>query len=154
MKRNELSYKNLKSVCDPNVFKFETTNEVEPIHTGIGQERGIKALEFGLNVDVKGYNLYLEGPSGVGKTMYSKNYLDTICQKKKTPCDWCYIYNFDNPNEPIAISLPAGNGKDFQDTMNRFIDDIKVDIKSTFNNEEFEREKTLISKSLKKKEMF
>ena len=47
MKRNELSYKNLKSVCDPNVFKFETTNEVEPIHTGIGQERGIKALEFG-----------------------------------------------------------------------------------------------------------
>ena len=105
MKRNELSYKNLKSVCDPNVFKFETTNEVEPIHTGIGQERGIKALEFGLNVDVKGYNLYLEGPSGVGKTMYSKNYLDTICQKKKTPCDWCYIYNFDNPNEPIAISF-------------------------------------------------
>ena len=151
MKRNELSYKNLKSVCDPNVFKFETTNEVEPIHTGIGQERGIKALEFGLNVDVKGYNLYLEGPSGVGKTMYSKNYLDTICQKKKTPCDWCYIYNFDNPNEPIAISLPAGNGKDFQDTMNRFIDDIKVDIKSTFNNEEFEREKTLIKQEFEEK---
>ncbi len=148
MKRNELSYKNLKSVCDPNVFKFETTNEVEPIHTGIGQERGIKALEFGLNVDVKGYNLYLEGPSGVGKTMYSKNYLDTICQKKKTPCDWCYIYNFDNPNEPIAISLPAGNGKDFQDTMNRFIDDIKVDIKSTFNNEEFEREKNYLNKTV------
>ena len=51
MKRNELSYKNLKSVCDPNVFKFETTNEVEPIHTGIGQERGIKALEFGLKLN-------------------------------------------------------------------------------------------------------
>ena len=83
MKRNELSYKNLKSVCDPNVFKFETTNEVEPIHTGIGQERGIKALEFGLNVDVKGYNLYLEGPSGVGKTMYSKNYLDTMSFSKE-----------------------------------------------------------------------
>lgn len=62
-------------------------------------------------------------------------------QKKKTPCDWCYIYNFDNPNEPIAVSLPAGNGKDFQDTMNRFITDIKVDIKTTFNNEEFEKEK-------------
>lgn len=62
-------------------------------------------------------------------------------QKKKTPCDWCYIYNFDNPNEPIAVSLPAGNGKDFQDTMNRFITDIKVDIKTTFNNEEFEKRK-------------
>ena len=83
MKKNELSYKNLKSVCDPSIFKFETTDDVEPIHTGIGQDRGIRALEFGLNVDVKGYNLYLEGPSGVGKTMYSKNYLETIAKKKK-----------------------------------------------------------------------
>lgn len=151
MKKNELSYKNLKSVCDPSIFKFETTDDVEPIHTGIGQDRGIRALEFGLNVDVKGYNLYLEGPSGVGKTMYSKNYLETICKKKKTPCDWCYIYNFDNPNEPIAVSLPAGNGKDFQDTMNRFITDIKVDIKTTFNNEEFEKEKKIIKQEFEDK---
>ena len=68
-KNNELSYKDLKVTCDPNVFKFDTTAELEPIDTGIGQDRGIKALEFGLNVDIKGYNLYLEGPSGVGKTM-------------------------------------------------------------------------------------
>ena len=62
-KNNELSYKDLKMTCDPNVFKFNNTSEIESIHTGIGQDRGIKALEFGLNVEVKGYNLYLEGPS-------------------------------------------------------------------------------------------
>ena len=110
--KNELSYKQLKMTCDPSVFDFETTENLEPITTGIGQDRGIKALEFGMNVDIKGYNLYLEGPNGVGKTMYTKNYLREISKKKKTPPDWCYIYNFNNPNEPIAVSLTAGQGKE------------------------------------------
>ena len=140
----ELSFKNLKSTCNPNLFKFETTESLEPIQAGIGQDRGIKALEFGLNVDINGYNLYIEGPSGVGKTMYTKHYLDTLSKKKKTPQDWCYIYNFDNPNIPIAVPLAAGQGKEFRDMMDRFIKDIKHDIKETFNNEDFEKEKVLL----------
>ena len=79
--KNELNFKDLKMTCDSNIFNFETTQELEDITTGIGQERGIRALEFGLQVDVKGYNLYLEGPSGVGKTMYTKNYLNKISKK-------------------------------------------------------------------------
>lgn len=140
----ELSYKRLKSTCNPNLFKFETTESLEPISAGIGQERGIKALEFGLNVDINGYNLYIEGPSGVGKTMYTKHYLDTISKKKKIPQDWCYVYNFDNPNEPVAVPLLAGQGKEFRDAMDRFIKDIKHDIKETFSNDDFEKEKALI----------
>ena len=50
--KNELNYKDLKIVCDENMFKFETTEELEPIQSGIGQDRGIKALEFGLQVDL------------------------------------------------------------------------------------------------------
>ena len=90
MKKNELNYKQLKDYCNPDIFK---------------------ALEFGLSVDVKGYNLYLEGPDGVGKTMYTKNYLNKISKKEKVPSDWCYIYNFDNPNEPIALPLAARTWK-------------------------------------------
>ncbi|MBO5005750.1 MAG: AAA family ATPase, partial [Clostridia bacterium] len=150
-KNNELSYKDLKVTCDPNVFKFNTTAEIDSISTGIGQDRGIKALEFGINVDIKGYNLYLEGPSGVGKTMYTKHYLDKISKKKKTPSDWCYIYNFDNPNEPIAVSLLAGQGREFRDTMDQFIKEIKLDIKNTFNNDDFEKEKKLIKQEYEEK---
>ena len=148
---NELSYTDLKVICDPKQFKFETTNDLEPIRSGIGQDRGIKALKFGLNVDIKGYNLYLEGPDGVGKTQYTKNYLNKIAPKKKTPCDWCYIYNFDNPNEPIAVSLPAGQGKEFKNTMDSFIKDIKIDIKNTFNNDDFEKERTMIKQEFEEK---
>ena len=104
-KKNELSYHDLKMTCNTNLFQFETTEELEPISTGIGQDRGIKALEFGVNVDVKGYNIYIEGPSGTGKTMYTKNYLNSISTKKKVPCDWCYVYNFEKQKKPVAISL-------------------------------------------------
>ncbi len=149
--KNELNYKNLKISCDPNIFKFKTTEELDNIETGIGQERGIKALEFGLNVDINGYNLYLEGPAGVGKTMYTKHYLDKISKKQKTPCDWCYIYNFENPNEPIALPLHAGQGKEFKEQMDAFIKDIKNDLKNTFNNEDFEKEKALIAQTYEEK---
>ncbi len=149
--KNELSYRDLKMVCNQNMFNFETTEELEPINDGIGQERGIKALEFGINVNVKGYNLYIEGPSGVGKTMYTKNYLDSISSKKKVPNDWCYIYNFQNPNEPIAISLPAGQGKEFKENMDGFIKEVKKDIKKTFNADDFEKEKALIKKEFEEK---
>ena len=149
--KNELSYKDLKMICNPDMFHFETTQELEPINDGIGQERGIKAFEFGVNVDVKGNNIYIEGPSGVGKTMYAKNYLDSIAKKKKVPNDWCYIYNFQNPNEPIAVSLPAGQGKEFKESMDGFIHEVKKDIKKTFNADDFEKEKALIKKEFEEK---
>ena len=149
--KNELNSQKLKFTCNEDMLDFETTAELEPIQAGIGQDRGIKALEFGLQVDVKGYNIYIEGPSGVGKTMYTKNYLNKISTKKKIPNDWCYIYNFDTPNEPIAVSLPAGQGKEFKDAMDGFIKEIKKDIKKTFNADDFEKEKALIRQEFEEK---
>ena len=149
--KNELTYKKLKNICDPSVFTFEDTKELESIHTGIGQDRGIAALEFGTQVNIKGYNIYLEGPGGVGKTMYAKNYLDKISKDMPIPCDWCYIYNFDEPNEPVAVSFPAGEGKVFKQTMDTFIKNIKNDIRKTFSNQDFEKEKSLIKQEYENK---
>ena len=42
--KNELSYKDLKMTCDPNMFAFETTENLEHITTGIGQDRGKKDI--------------------------------------------------------------------------------------------------------------
>ena len=144
MRKNELNYKELKNVCNPNMFNFETTAEITDNDLVYGQERGIKALEFGLSINSKGYNLYLEGPAGVGKTMYTKKYVTELASKKKTPDDWCYIYNFNDPNEPIAVSLSAGTGKEFKDCMDSFIVDIRKYLHKTFSNEDFEKEKNLI----------
>ena len=151
MKNNELTYKDLKNLCNPNIFNFETTDELETNGLVYGQERGIAALQFGLSINAKGYNLYIEGPSGVGKTMYTKQYVSEIASKQKTPDDWCYIYNFDNPNEPIAVSLPAGEGKNFASTMGAFVEDIRKYLKRTFNNDDFEKEKSLIKQKYEEK---
>lgn len=150
-KKCELNYKDLKAYCSTDNFDFNTTEELESNDKGIGQDRAIRALEFGLNVDVRGNNLYLEGPSGVGKTMYTRNYLEKLSVKKKVPVDWCYIYNFDNPNEPIAISLPAGQGKELKETMEGFIKDVRADISKTFSNDDFEKEKSLIRQEFEQK---
>ena len=151
MRKNELSYKDLRNNYNPNNFKFETTEELDNEGLIYGQERGIAALEFGLKVNSKGYNLYIEGPSGVGKTMYSKKYVAEIAHKAKTPNDWCYIYNFNEPNEPIAVSLPAGQGKEFKQIMDVLVEDVKKSLKRTFNNEDFEKEKKSIKQKFQEK---
>jgi len=150
-KANELKYTQLKNECKPSSLNFETTEELKDSGGIIGQERGIKSLEFGTSIDVKGYNIFIEGPTGVGKTLYTKNFLDKISKKKKAPNDWCYIYNFDNPNEPIAVSLPAGQGSVFHTDMNNFIKEVTLDIKNTFNNDDFEKEKALLRKDFDEK---
>ena len=149
---NELLPRDLKDICNPNLFKFETTKElVDTSDLIYGQERGIRALDFGLDIDIKGYNLYLEGPSGVGKTMYTKKFLTAKAAKEKVPNDWCYIYNFEDPNAPVAISFPAGQGKIFKETMENFVKDVRKDIKKTFNNDDFEKEKKLIKQEYDKR---
>ena len=149
----ELSFTQLRKECDPATFKFKTTKELEPFTGTIGQARGIKAIEFGLNIDIKGYNLYLEGPTGIGKTIYARNKLNEIAKTKPVPDDWCYLYNFNNSNEPIAVSLPAGLGKQFANDMDSFIQTIKAEIKSAFNNQDFEKEKANIQKDVEEKKI-
>ncbi len=147
----EVSYKSLKYTCDPSIFRFETTADVKTNYRGFGQQRGIASLEFGLSVDTKGYNVYLEGPTGSGKTTYTKEYLDKISRTKKVPPDWVYVYNFDDPNEPVAISLTAGEGIKFKDSMEKFIKDIRHDIKNTFKSDDLEKEKSIITREFEER---
>ncbi len=149
----ELSYTQLRKECDPTIFKFKTTKEIEPFNGIIGQARGIKAFEFGVNVDVKGYNIFIEGSTGIGKTVYAKKYLTEFAKTRPIPDDWCYIYNFNNPNEPKAVSLPAGQGSEFANEMDEFIQTVQREIKSAFNNQDFEKEKEAIRKDVEDKKI-
>lgn len=142
----ELPFDKLKKICNPDELSFNTTEELEPLEGTIAQERAVKALEFGLRIRTKGYNIYLSGVTGSGKTSYAHNYIKGIAASQKVPDDWCYVYNFENPSQPIALSLPAGTGKAFSKDMDEFIDVMQVEIAKAFDSEDYEKEKQNIIK--------
>lgn len=140
----ELNYDELKFFCDESAFKFKSTKEVTPSREIIGQGKTAKAFEFGLNIEAKGYHIYLSGSTGTGKTSFAKEYIRKIAKKKEVPCDWVYVYNFDDPNQPLAISLPAGMGKEFANDMDEFSKDISAELPKAFDNSDYENEKNRI----------
>lgn len=142
----ELSYQMLRNECDPNIFTFNSTAELEPSHGIIGQERAVKAMNFGLKIRTRGYNIYMSGLTGTGKTNYAERYIKKIAESGKVPSDWCYVYNFDKPTQPMAVSLPAGLGKVFQKDMDDFIKILEVEIPKAFDSEDYERERSIIVK--------
>jgi lon-related putative ATP-dependent protease len=136
----------LKNGCDPAKLPFDSTSELEPYYGIIGQERAARAMEFGLNIRMKGYNLYLSGASGTGKTSYANSYITKVAEELPTPDDWCYVYNFINHGSPTAINLPAGQGRIFRDDMDNFIKVLKIELSKAFDSEDYEKEKTAIIK--------
>ena len=141
----ELTYEDLiKNICNPEELKFETTDELKPYIGVIGEERAKKALEFGMKINMKGYNLYIAGPSGTGKTTYAKTYISQIASKKDAPCDWCYVYNFENKECPQAISFKTGEGRIFKKDIEEFIEDLMSEIKKAFGEEEYQNQKNRV----------
>jgi len=150
-KSKELPYYKLRNECKAENLNFNDTSELEPLNGIIGQERAVKAMEFGLKIDLHGYNIYMSGRTGTGKTSYAVNYIKQVSQKRKTPDDWCYVYNFNNPNQPLAINLPAGKAKEFKNDMDRLVRVMVADISKAFDSTDYEKEKAEIIKVFQKK---
>ncbi|AEY64776.1 ATP-binding protein [Clostridium sp. BNL1100] len=143
-KLKELSYQDLDNRCKLESLPFKSTSQLETYEGIIGQERASKAMKFGLKMKMRGYNIYMSGPTGTGKTSFAKQILNETAANQKIPDDWCYIYNFSQPNQPLAINLPAGTGKQFQQDMDEFTKIIKQEIVNAFDNDQYEKEKSEI----------
>ncbi|MCZ6469244.1 MAG: ATP-binding protein [Candidatus Dadabacteria bacterium] len=140
-KVKELKHTQVYRICDLRSLKFKTTEDLTPCKDYIGQKRAVEAINFGLGMEFKGYNLYLSGPPGVGKTTTIRTILSSVAKNKQSPPDWCYVFNFQDPNEPNVIELPNGKGKEFRSVMEDFLQDFKMDIPRAFESKEFEEQK-------------
>lgn len=138
---HELSYELLKNSCKPSDFNFKTTGELVPLEGIIGQERAVSAFDFGLAVKIKGYNIYMSGPSGTGKTTYARCSTEKVALNEPVPSDWCYVYNFQKPKEPIALCFNAGIGKEFKSDIDDLIALCKKELQKIFRTEDYERQK-------------
>lgn len=142
--QRELDYTQLKQISFPKDFSFETTAELEPLDGIIGQERAIKAFEFGLAVKLKGYNIYMAGPSGTGKTTYASNSTKKIAKTEPVPSDWCYVYNFQNPKKPDALCFEPGTGKIFKADMAKLVETLKRELQKAFCTDDYESKKNAL----------
>lgn len=135
---NELSPDQLRRICLPDQFSFETTAELPLIPDIIGQPRATRAIEFGLDMEGPGYNIFVLGPGGTGRTTTIQRFLAQRAAQEPTPDDWIYVHNFHQPRRPRAIRLPPGLGTRFRDDMAALVAQLRQTIPRAFESESYQ----------------
>ncbi|MFB6350773.1 MAG: Lon protease family protein [Bradymonadaceae bacterium] len=138
--------------CEPDALEFEATDELEPFGEILGQERAIEAIEFGIGIEQDGYNLYALGPPAIGKHEVVERFLDKKADEEEPPPDWCYVHNFEEPNEPKALELPAGRGEPLKEDMEDLIEELKAIIPAAFESEDYQTRRQAIEEEFQQKQ--
>ena len=145
-RKHEVPADKLRWQCDPSLLQFECTKDLAPLREFIGQERAARAVEFGLNMANGGYNIYVAGLTGTGKTSMVKTYIERLIKERKargeTPelNDWCYLYNFKEPDRPQIASLPQGKGKVLRDNITELLTKLRTELGRAFSSEEYKNQ--------------
>lgn len=147
-----LSYKSLRVKLDPLQLKFSVTTQLKNPPQVIGQKRALESLNFGIGIKSEGYNIFAMGPSGIGKRSLLSKIVSAVARKKVTPNDWCYIYNFEIPQKPIAITLPTGMGISFQQNMKILMDEVFENMAAVFESDDYQIAMKKINDSFDKKQ--
>ena len=88
-----------------------------------------------------GYNVFVTGFSGTGRMTTIKRLLAEFQKQTKSVKDRCYVHNFKNNDQPLLITLPAGQGILLRDDMNNLIQDLLKDIPAVFESKRFKDER-------------
>ena len=136
-KLKPLKKSELYTCCDLKAFNFETTDDLDELTEIVGQERALKSLHFGIGVHQNGFNLYVQGASGMGKHTTVKHILKQYVSSLPCPDDWCYVYNFADPFRPLALRLKSGYADQLKEDMDALIEDIRLSIPVVFESDEY-----------------
>lgn len=129
----------LYTACDESTFTFSSTTELEPLPNHLGQERAKDAIRFAVDMPSPGYNLYVTGPTGIGKLSLVKGILEQYAKDNSAVFDWCYINNFDTPSKPRALRLQPGIGRQLQRDMTDLVERLLVTLPATLQSDEYHR---------------
>ena len=150
IKKYEVPADKLRWTCDPSLLKFACTKDLAPLEEFIGQDRGINAVKFGLEMNRPGYNIYVAGLTGTGKTSIVKAYVERLIREHEAregpyyPDDWCYVHNFTDPDRPQIVKLTQGKGKAFANQVTTLLHRLQEVLGKVFSSEEYGAEKKSI----------
>jgi lon-related putative ATP-dependent protease len=149
--KHELRPSQLRRRLDPGTLPFRTTKDVEPLVGAVGQPRALAAIEFGLDVEAAGYNVFVAGMPGSGRLSTVHDYLERFAAGKPTPEDWMYVHNFTDPDRPNAIALPAGRGSRLAQDMDELLRAVRREIPKVLESEDYERRQREIAAEIASK---
>ncbi|HLB02016.1 MAG TPA: ATP-binding protein [Nitrospiria bacterium] len=148
--RWEVPPKHLCSRYDPQQFPFETTENLPYEEEVIGQVRAVRAMDFGLHIQDRGYNIFVSGVPGTGKNTIVKSMIKRVAETQPTPDDWCYVNNFQDPDRPKVLNLPAGKGRELQRDIERLIASLREEFPKVFQSKDYEDQRRLIEEGFSK----
>lgn len=127
----------LRYTVDPAQIPFDTTDAAEEFAGILGQPRAVEAIRFAVGMESDGYNLFAMGPEGIGRHSLVRRFLEERAPHRRTPSDWCYLFDFDRPDQPRAMAFPPGGAAKFRDDMARLVEDLRIGIPAAFETEDF-----------------
>ncbi len=127
----------LYQVCDLGKLEFKSTADLEPLAYPLGQQRALEAIEFGIDIKQPGFNLFLVGPTGLGKQELVQEVLSKRRKDADSRSDWCYVNNFSNPQKPRVLKLPPGLGQKLREDMESLVEDLLTSLPSSFQSDEY-----------------
>jgi Lon-like ATP-dependent protease len=138
--------------CTPDQFPFQTTEDLGagPINI-IGQGRALEALRLGLSVPSDGYNIFVTGDVGSGRSTVVRRTLGELERGQTPPADLVFVHNFQDNDQPRRLTFPAGRGKAFRDTMDELIESLIRDLPKLFDSEEYRKHRTVMIKSSRRR---
>ncbi len=142
----------LHQPCDPEQFGFQTTADLEDMTEIIGQMRAMDAVRFGAGIRHDGYNLFVLGPSGMGKRSLVRQLLEKKAKDEHEPADWCYLNNFDHPHKPKALRLPSGRGAELRQRMEQLVAYLRTAIPALFESDEYHAKAKAIQEEFGKRQ--
>ncbi len=142
----EIPIDDLFRKCDRRQFDFKDTSALDPLETVIGQERAVQAIDFGLNMKSAGYNIFVTGPVGTGKTTIVGEIVGQHAQREQRPPDWILVNNFSDAYRPVAIAVPSGCAHDFSRRMRKLVDELRQALPKAFSDKDFQERQAALQK--------
>jgi len=130
--------------CDPATFEFETTDEVEAITGVVGQDSAVNALQFGLECDAPGQNVFVRGLTGTGRMTLVRQLLEELQPDCPPPTVYCYVHNFAERDRPRLIALPPGKARAFKRRVRTLAESIRDDLTEALNAPHLKSEREAI----------
>lgn len=137
--------------CDAGAFTFRTTAELDDLDEIVGHQRAVAAVDFGIAIRARGFNLYAMGPEGIGKYTLIRQFLAARAAAEPVPQDRCYVYNFDDRRRPRTVALPAGVGSRFRDRMAQLTRELRVAIPAALETDRFRTRKQTLEDAAKRR---